>query len=419
MVHGSQAITRIQVQTAQAAAQLPIHQYQGAASDLLHPSIQAEAEMQRINLNPRDDWKEKVESEGLSFHTIDGEIYWDESACYRFTLSQIDKIEDATNELHGMCMQAIDYVIRTNLFSKLQIPEKFVPLIRKSWETKEPSMYGRFDFCYDGSGEPKLLEYNADTPTSLLEASVIQWFWMKDVFPDADQFNSIHEKLIEYWKRTRPFAGLVHFACVKDNEEDLGTIEYIRDVAIQTGCETRQLFVDDIGWDSDADQFVDLDNAPIKTMFKLYPWEWMFEEEFGDNIIKTNWRLIEPPWKSILSNKGILPILWDMFPHHKNLLPSYFDNRFTDNYVKKPLFSREGNNVTIYKNGTVTEKDGTYGKEGYIFQEYSPMPSFNGNSVSIGSWVVDGMSAGMGIREDSTEITTNTGRFVPHYFEED
>jgi glutathionylspermidine synthase len=374
--------------------------------------------MERRVIQPRPDWKAKVESEGLHFHTIDGATYWDESACYRFTLSEIDRLEAATEELHGMCLEAVAHVIKYRLFGRLRIPQRHVPLIEKSWIAREPAMYGRFDVCYDGTGDPKLLEYNADTPTSLLESSVIQWFWMKDVVPGADQWNSIHEKLLEYWKRVRPPSGPVHFACVRDHEEDRGNTEYVRDIAHQVGCETRFLFVDDIGWDSSAGQFVDLDRTPIRTLFKLYPWEWLFADQFGEHLGLMSWRVVEPPWKAVLSNKGILAILWEMFPHHRYLLPAYFDQRFIDDYVKKPLFSREGANVTLYRRGTVTEQPGTYGEEGYVFQEYVTMPSFAGYSVSLGAWVVDGKPAGLGVREDATEITTNSSRFVPHYFEE-
>jgi glutathionylspermidine synthase len=375
--------------------------------------------MQRLSVAPRPNWREKVEAEGFYFHTIDGAPYWDESACYRFTLSEIDKLEAATEELHAMCLEAVAHVIRRNLFDKLRIPLRFAPLITASWNARDPSMYGRLDVCFDGTGDPKLLEYNADTPTSLLESSVIQWFWLKDVVPAADQFNSIHEKLMEYWQRTRPAAGPVHFVCAKDNLEDFGNTEYVRDVAHQAGCDTQRLFVNEIGWNTATQQFVDLANAPMHVVFKLYPWEWLFAEEFGQHLAQAGWRLIEPPWKAVLSNKGILPLLWDMFPYHKNLLPAYFDRRFIDEYVRKPFFSREGANVTVYHRGTVTEQPGTYGREGYVYQEYAPLPSFAGNSASLGCWVVDGKPAGLGIREDSKPITTNASRFVPHYFEED
>ena len=34
----------------------------------------------------------------------------------------------------------------------------------------------------------------------------------------------------------------------------------------------------------------------------------------------------------------------------------------------------------------------------------------------VGSWVIAGKAAGIGMREDKNPITTNLSRFVPHYF---
>ncbi|HNR88374.1 MAG TPA: glutathionylspermidine synthase family protein [Spirochaetota bacterium] len=374
--------------------------------------------MRRIAITPRPDWLEKVESVGLTYHTINDAIYWDESAYYAFTSSEVDTLDDATAELHGMCLKAVEHVIANKLFSRMAIPEGFVPLILRSWEDADPSMYGRFDFCYDGTGDPKLLEYNADTPTALLEGSVVQWFWLKDLFPSKDQFNSIHEKLLDFWTAHK-YAGTVYFACMKDTEEDLGNIEYMRDVAMQAGLRTKQVFIEDIGWLPDRKQFVDLDNESIFIIFKLYPWEWMFTDEFGSNLMECDWTVIEPAWKAILSNKAILPILWELYPDHPNLLPAFFENTFSDNYVRKPFFSREGDSVLMVRGGETLERPGTYGKEGYIFQQYHPVPVFDGNYVSIGSWIIDGKPAGIGIREDNTEITMNTSRFIPHLFEEE
>lgn len=132
--------------------------------------------MQRIAVEPRHDWQERVESVGMLYHTIDGAPYWDESACYRFTRSEIDTLDMATAELHSLCLQAVEEVIRRDLFSRLCIPKPFAAKIIDSWEADEPTLYGRFDLAWDGSGAPKMFEYNADTPTSLLEASVVQWF---------------------------------------------------------------------------------------------------------------------------------------------------------------------------------------------------------------------------------------------------
>ena len=374
--------------------------------------------MERIRTEKRPDWKEKAESAGFLYHTFDGETYWDESAYYSFTSEEIDHIEEVTEEVHDMCIRAAEHIIRKNLFSKLCIPEKYVPYIIKSWENNDPSLYGRFDFSYNGSDAPKMLEYNADTPTSVLEASVVQWFWLKDKFPEKDQFNSIHEKLQEFWKESG-FRGTVHFACADESAEDLGNLEYLRDTAIQSGFETKQVFIEEIGWNSKLKRFVDGDDIPIYNIFKLYPWEWMFEEEFGEYLPVCGWNIIEPPWKSLISTKAILPVLWDLYEGHQNLLPCYFDNKFTDNFVKKPLYSREGNSISIFKDGKVTENPGSYGKEGFVYQKYCPLPEFEGNFPALGSWVVNGKPAGIGIREDSTEITSNNGRFLPHLFEEE
>ena len=122
--------------------------------------------MQRQTHPPRLNWQETVESQGLLYHTIDGEPYWDETASYRFDSAEIDLLEDATNDLQERCIAAAQHIIDKDLFSRLQIPPHAVPLIVDSWERDEPSLYGRFDLAYDGQSPPKLLEYNADTPTA-------------------------------------------------------------------------------------------------------------------------------------------------------------------------------------------------------------------------------------------------------------
>lgn len=372
--------------------------------------------MERLSRPPRINWQDAVESQGMSYHTIDGEPYWDETACYCFESREIDILEVATNELQERCIEAAQHIIDKDLFDRLQIPAHAVPIIVDSWENDEPSLYGRFDLAYDGRTPPKLLEYNADTPTSLLEASVIQWFWMKDQFPDADQFNSIHERLIEAWKGMG-ISSELHFASVADAEEDFGNLEYLRDTAMQAGLSTKRLFVNDIGFEEVEGRYVDMDDHPIDLLFKLYPWEWLVNEYFGRKLATARMRVIEPAWKMLLSNKGILAVMWELFEGHENLLQASFEpGPFRDNYVIKPLLSREGENITICRNGQMQEFDGSYGGRGVVYQQLASIPSFDGNYPVIGSWVIAGEAAGIGIREDRSMVTTNASRFVPHYF---
>ena len=247
----------------------------------------------------------------------------------------------------------------------------------------------------------------------------MQWFWLQDFDKTKDQFNSIHEKTIAYWKYLKVYLnpGIVHFSCMKNTLEDLTNVEYMRDCAMQAGIETKLIFIDDIGWDSDNLQFIDMEDEFITNMFKLYPWEWLAHEQFGNNILmdvqKTFW--IEPAWKMILSNKAILPILWQLYPDSEFLLPAFFENNDMSDYVKKPILSREGANIEIIKHyGTVEISTGEYGEEGFVYQQLFELPEFDENYPVIGSWIIGQQPAGIGIREGKSLITNNTSRFVPH-----
>jgi glutathionylspermidine synthase len=374
--------------------------------------------VRREKLTPRADWPRKVEDLGFAFHTIGGEVYWDESACYRFTAEEIDRLESATAELHARALEAVARVVEKRDYARFAIPEPFHGLIERSWRDEDPSLYGRMDLSWNGTGEPKLLEYNADTPTALLEASVIQWYWLQDFNPDYDQFNSIHEKLVERWKAMRGRLAAdarVYFTGDPDSPEDQGNLDYLRDTAIQAGLDAIAIAIADIGWD--GARFVDLEGRNIGSLFKLYPWEWMVREEFGKFLLKGTMKVIEPPWKMLLSNKAILPVLWEMFPEHPNLLAASFEpGRFATDFVKKPLYSREGANVSINAQGRSLATPGEYGAEGFIWQAYHELPRFDANYTVIGSWVIGDAPAGIGIREDASPITRDTSRFVPHYF---
>lgn len=448
--------------------------------------------MQRISLPTRPDWKAKVESAGLVFHSPDSmpDPYWDESAAYQFTASEIDTLEAAGNTMQGMCLAAAQHIIDHKRYAELDIPESAIPVIELAWEQEPPALYGRFDFSWAGERSgfaPKLLEYNADTPTALLEAAVIQWDWLKDSTPhlprplhggDPDQFNSIHDKLIGKWKDLIPYLQQpVYFAGIDEPEDQL-TLVYLRDTAQQAGLTTLQMFMEEIGWNADAQAFLDPAEEQMFSVFKLYPWEAMLREEFGSAALSTyqGMRWIEPIWKMLLSNKGILPILWELYPNHELLLEAHFDaaspasspatpaepaatgwstvpettpntgfgsgirepysplpSRAAStalapspasrmrNYVRKPLLSREGANITVVRNGAIAyETKGTYtGRT--ILQALAPdavfpAPDNQPRQPVLGLWMVDQDCCGLGIRESRTPVTDNLSSFIPHFF---
>ncbi len=288
--------------------------------------------MQRRHVRERPDWRAQAAKVGFEVLTDDGQPYWDESVCYRFTLAQIeDDIEAPTQQLLGLCYQAVERILGDDaLLRRFGIPETAWSYVRQTWQRQDKDLYGRFDLRYDGTGPAKLFEFNADTPTALFEAAVFQWQWLEqaidaELIPgESDQFNSIHERLIDALGKFGIAPRTLHVACVRDHAEDRWTVEYLEDCARQAGLDTAFVHIEDIGLTNDG-RFTDLDDRVITDLFKLYPWEWLLAESFGSALLADPVHLIEPAWKLALSNKGLLAVLWDMFPDHPALLPTYFE----------------------------------------------------------------------------------------------
>jgi glutathionylspermidine synthase len=383
--------------------------------------------VQRVVTPERPGWREKAERLGFTFHHLDGQRYWDERAYYAFPLEEIeDGIEAPAAELHAMCLDLVDEVVKSEaLMARLAIPETSRDDVAESWAAKAPSLYGRFDFAYDGAGPAKLFEYNADTPTSIYETAAFQWLWLEDLIASgglpagADQFNSLYEKLKDRFAELFPGGGFVHFAGDPDSVEDRQNLRYLEDIAGQAGIEAKFVPIREIGLDADG-KLVDQDNYLIHALFKLYPWEEMLREPYAANVKSSGVMFLEPVWKSVLSNKGMLPLLWERHAGHPNLLPTFFEDdpqaaSLGASYVRKPLFSREGANIELVQAGRrAPVLDQGYGEEGYIRQALHPLTRFEGHYPVVGAWMVGDAPAGVGIREDRSRVTKNMSRFVPH-----
>lgn len=384
--------------------------------------------MRRNASQPREGWLKTVQDQGLTYAVDRAEQgapvpYWDESACYQLTSDEVDHLERVTGDLHAMALEAARRMASDpDLLARHRLPQGSAELLARSLDDPdELTLYGRFDLAWDGTGEPKLLEYNADTPAGLVEAAVCQWMWLEDLHPALDQWNLLHERFVQAWGGLKRRTGVevVHFA-VGQNEptEDWATVAYLRDAAQEAGLVALGITMEEIGWDSSTSRFVDLAEVEITHCFKMYPTEWLLDSEFGAHVIscaaRTRW--IEPPWKLLTGSKAILPVLWELFPDHPNLLPAYFDHPHgMASHVVKPLFGWEGDGVTI-RTPTFSETGVTTHSAGQdlVYQQYVELPDFGGNHPVLGTWVVGGHPAGLGIRESTNLITNTRARFVPH-----
>lgn len=384
--------------------------------------------MERRAVAPRPDWRATAERMGFTFHHQDGQKYWEEGAYYAFSLDEVEQgIEGPSAELHALCRELVDEVVGSEaLMHRLAIPQDMRDVVAASWKAHAPTLYGRFDFAFDGSGPAKLLEYNADTPTSIFETALFQWQWLEDRIADgtlpagADQYNRLHDALVERFGALFTRGSTVHFASVDDHVEDRQTVRYLEDVARQAGLDPAFVAIDRIGVDGDG-AFVDGDDVLIAALFKLYPWEDMLREPYAKQLAATKTLFLEPAWKALLSNKGILPLLWQRHPGHPNLLPAAFADdaaalaEIGDAYVRKPIFSREGWDIELVDGGaTARGPEGGYGEEGHVVQALARLPVFDSNHAVVGSWIVGDEAVALSVREDDGPITRDLARFVPH-----
>ncbi len=405
--------------------------------------------MKKVMLPERPGWRTEARELGFTFADMHGEPYWDETSAYEFTLREVeDSIEDPSTELHAMCREAAATIVASQEWmERLGIPEAHRDLVAESWSRGEPEIYGRFDLAYDGSGPAKLLEYNADTPTSLYESASFQWSWLEGQIEagfldsDDDQFNAIHEGLVERFRTLFPTGTDLHFTAAANSPEDYATVEGMGWAAREAGLGAQYLDLDKIAISTDG-QFLDDQDRVIGILFKLYPWEDLLRDEYADHVNTANCLMLEPAWKAVLSNKGLLPVLWHMFEGHPNLLPAFFEADVADamagrgaaaasvaeaferaapgltaGHVVKPLFSREGASLSIVEGGEITEASANtdYAAHPRIVQAYVPLPVFDGFRPVIGAWVVGETCVGMGIREDRSRITQDLSRFKPHF----
>ncbi|GAA3864547.1 glutathionylspermidine synthase family protein [Celeribacter arenosi] len=405
--------------------------------------------MRRTTLPERPQWREHAQEVGFTFADMHGEPYWDETSAYEFTLAQIENdLEDPASELHGMCREAVDHIVADEaLMDRFAIPEAHRDLVAQSWQRADPEIYGRFDFAYDGTGPAKMLEYNADTPTSLYESASFQWQWFEDqlaagVLPaGSDQFNGIHEALVARFGEVFEPDSDLHFTAVGGNPEDYATVEAMGWAAREAGlgahyCDLQKIALSEEG------QFLDDEDRVMGVLFKLYPWEDLLRDEYADHIAGSGCLFLEPAWKAVVSNKALLAVLWQMFEGHPNLLPAFFESDIGEAlagrgaaaghvaaafgraeaqlkaaHVRKPILSREGASVAIYKDGQIIEEaqNTQYSDHPRVIQAYAPLPKLDGFRPVIGAWVVGETCVGIGVREDRSRITQDLSRFKPHF----
>lgn len=378
-----------------------------------------------------------LESIGFGWHTdLDGSRYIS-NELVSITQDEAEAFYEATNELYDMYVAAAEYVINNDLFHELGIPFNLVDTIKASWENDVHwHLYGRFDLAGGVDGKPiKLIEFNADTPTSLFETAIIQWAMLKfNNLDEAAQFNDVYEALVENFKRlvtlqedTSAFdeyyeGWKILFSSIAGSVEDENTTRLLESAARDAGFECDFAFVDEVSFDDDEGIFWNGQNWEY--WFKLIPWEMIAIDESDlaliiKNIIKNQKAIIlNPAYTLLFQSKGIMKILWDLYPNHPLLLESSFEPLKGKKQVKKPFLAREGANVSIINSdGSIEiQNDGEYANGKFLYQEFADFAKDeNGNSYQAGMFFAfEGCALGF---RKGKDIIDNYSKFVGHIIE--
>ena len=379
-----------------------------------------------------------LESIGFSWHTDVDNTQYISDEVLSISQNEANAYYEATNELYDMYCEAGQYVIDNNLFHELGIPFNLIQLVKKSWEDDVHwHLYGRFDLAGGLNGKDiKLIEFNADTPTSLFETSIIQWALLKqNKLEESSQFNSLYEAIADNFKRLVTLDSDIEefskhheklnwkilFSSVAGNDEEEHTVKLLQHIASEVGYETEFSYIQDVEFSDDG---ITKDDNIYEFWFKLIPWEDIAIQEGELALILTeiinNQKsiILNPAYTLLFQSKGIMKILWDMYPNHPLLLETSFEPLINTKQVEKMCFGREGENVAIVNsdNSLDIKTDGEYENGKAIYQEY-----YEFNQDAKGNYYQAGVfyayeACGLGFRK-GRKILDNMSKFVGHIIE--
>ncbi len=378
---------------------------------------------------------EQLEELGFTWHTDSDNSRYISDSLVQISEDEAQAYYNAVNELYDMYVEAAEYVIENNLFFELGIPFNLVDAIKKSWENDVHwHIYGRFDLAGGIDGKAiKLLEFNADTPTSLFETALLQWALLKENGMDENkQFNNVYEAIQENFKRVitlfddtelfdeRYEGWKILFSSIYGNDEEEATTRLLQQIATDAGFNTGFEYLENVKFDEDG--IFDRDDNQYEYWFKLYPWEDIAVDEpelatMLTNIMQNQSAIIlNPAYTLLFQSKGMLKILYDLFPDSPYLLKTSFEPLEGVKHVEKSVFGREGANIKIFSadKELLNHQDGPYGNYKKVYQEYVELNMDESGAKYQAGVFFAYEACGLSFRKGE-EIMNNMSKFVGHY----
>lgn len=386
--------------------------------------------MKRLSSSARADWRGALRRYGYGAEAAPAACHWNESAYYSFSAPEIDQIEEAANTLHGLILEAVRRVVEQRLYGLMGLPPAGNRLVGESWNAfggqgqanpRHGVLCGRLDLACDGHGGIKLLSCQYDAPDSLFEAAVVQWNWLETTHPDADQFNGLHEGLVERFQelgRGQRGRETLHLACATPDPGREGELHYLAALAEEAGLATRIVPLQEIGWDGRC--FRDADDTPMTWLYKHYPWEALVQDAYASHLPAAGMAVLEPAWTLVASNHGLLAQLWELYPEHPYLTPaSYSESDLPRNrpVARRALLGLDRASLRLTHQGqTLFATESNVQPGGFVYQSWPELFCQRGTTAVIQAWMVGERCLGMTVRESPEPVVEADAALVPHLF---
>jgi len=343
--------------------------------------------------------------------------------------SEADVLLQAADTLYNMLVQAVPEDLPDDFLTVLGIPENLWPLVRQSWsDDRHWHLYGRFDLAQTPEG-PKLLEFNADTATSIPETAVVQWASLAAAGKhEANQYSGLYEALVEQFKSWRllneDLAPALLLTYLGASAEDQTNCAVLAQAAAEAGFDTHLCPIEEVSISTEgaekgvwaqvgAEQW-----RQFPFLFKLLPWEQIAWEE--PELLKSlellsrtrTVMLANPAYTLLFQSKGMLAWLWKAYPYHPLLLEADLAP-LSGKYIRKPYFGREGQSVEVVDKVPVVRVAGEYDAQQQVYQRWCNLSQDSkGYTYQAGVfWAGEGCA--IGFRREQG-IITNLSQFVPH-----
>lgn len=331
---------------------------------------------------------------------------------------------------------------------ELGYPRASLPFIKLKHLFPE-SVIARFDFALTESGV-KLLEFNSDTPTFIMECfhingKVCSEFGYMDPNEGGERLLSSGITKAVLAASAGKKSPNVVFTAHQDHMEDWNTTLYLSGL-----CQVKNKAVPLSSLRITDDALVDPDGIAIDVLYRqTYPLEHLIEDrdtETGDlvgikllELVKEGKiSMLNPVSAFLLQPKSIQCLIWGVAEQgvfyteeeqawiREYMVPVYLEpDAFlgTGPFVQKPTFGREGDTVTIWDQDaqiTAQNRFHTYKEELPVYQSYVPLPTVSLEtekgiedlSYVIGSFLIGGKPSSIGIRAGG-KITGNESYFLP------